>query len=537
MQAAVVVLSWFFCISANAAAAADNVDDGSDTISEREIDMAYSHLTKYGYIKEPGEGESTQDNHTNITVNALKKFQELYKLPSDGRLNAETLQLMSRPRCGNIDDPAAYMTHRYKWTKQTLIYYISNMHDLHILQMTDKAFQVWANHTNLKFKYSSRNPDILISFHTRKHEFASPPYPQCAFEFDGLGNVLAHAYFPSRDQNVVEMHIDWEERWHVADANAPPPGYSSYFQVVLHEIGHTLGLRHSSDENALMFPYYNSNMITLHEDDIAGIRALYPSDTAGTPSPENKTYHLSTRIKTTTPTLKTTTRKTIKPPDLCTIQIEHFLILNKRLYMFYEHWVWISALNSSKVEPAKNLLEWLTFLPASFKRLEAVYQKPNGDVVFFSGGRIYIVQFPSLQLLPGWPQPYSHFTIPNSHKVNAAVNTYTGRTLIYHGSNELLDLDDCSHRPKNRLIYAETFPDIPAKITSIFKYMDGYLYFITGNKFHKYSEYTGRVIQSGDIDLSLFNIHCANKGVLEQLYNVLAKLLKFDKHIELYMRH
>ena len=48
--------------------------------------------------------------------------------------------------------------------------------------------------------------------------------------------------------------------------------------MAAHEIGHLLGLDHSEDENALMFPYIN-NALKPREDDIIKIQQLYGSNT------------------------------------------------------------------------------------------------------------------------------------------------------------------------------------------------------------------------------------------------------------------
>ena len=48
-------------------------------------------------------------------------------------------------------------------------------------------------------------------------------------------------------------------------------------QVATHEIGHALGLFHSKNIGAVMYPYatsYTKNL-TLHDDDIRGIQEIY----------------------------------------------------------------------------------------------------------------------------------------------------------------------------------------------------------------------------------------------------------------------
>ncbi|KAK1387309.1 hypothetical protein POM88_015487 [Heracleum sosnowskyi] len=46
--------------------------------------------------------------------------------------------------------------------------------------------------------------------------------------------------------------------------------------VVLHEIGHLLGLDHSSMEDTIMYPSIPSGVVKdLHDDDVRGIKALY----------------------------------------------------------------------------------------------------------------------------------------------------------------------------------------------------------------------------------------------------------------------
>lgn len=53
---------------------------------------------------------------------------------------------------------------------------------------------------------------------------------------------------------------------------------TNLFYVAAHEFGHSLGLSHSKDPNALMYPVYRKfdpSVLLLHHDDITGIQYLY----------------------------------------------------------------------------------------------------------------------------------------------------------------------------------------------------------------------------------------------------------------------
>ena len=51
------------------------------------------------------------------------------------------------------------------------------------------------------------------------------------------------------------------------------------FQISTHEIGHSLGLLHSTNRSAVMYAFYEGYVpvseFSLHDDDIAAITAIY----------------------------------------------------------------------------------------------------------------------------------------------------------------------------------------------------------------------------------------------------------------------
>ena len=129
----------------------------------------------------------------------------------------------------------------------------------------ERAFQVWASYANVSFSAGQvqgavRSIDIL---------FASGAHGD-AYPFDGPGGVLAHTFYPAPlngEPIAGDMHFDASESWSVGTN-------TDLFSVALHETGHALGLGHSSNPGAVMYPYYRMQT-GLTSDDIAGIQALY----------------------------------------------------------------------------------------------------------------------------------------------------------------------------------------------------------------------------------------------------------------------
>ena len=97
-------------------------------------------------------------------------------------------------------------------------------------------------------------------------------------------------------------------------ANAAYWGTSTtLYEVMLHEFGHALGLDHSTDPNATMYPTLGPNNANLDAADIAGIQALY-----GAPAATSVAAATPTAITTTT-TQSSTTGSSPPAPDTITL--------------------------------------------------------------------------------------------------------------------------------------------------------------------------------------------------------------------------
>jgi len=123
--------------------------------------------------------------------------------------------------------------------------------------------------TKLKFR-RERNRDVRVDIDVTFEEgdhFSSP-------------NILAHAYFPGQGDISGDCHINdkwnWQPGVHLSDLGRPP-----LVPVLIHEFGHSLGLRHdtlsSSMNKEIMYPSINfgSPVNKLGPRDIERIQERY----------------------------------------------------------------------------------------------------------------------------------------------------------------------------------------------------------------------------------------------------------------------
>lgn len=82
--------------------------------------------------------------------------------------------------------------------------------------------------------------------------------------------------------------------------------------VLMHELGHCVGLGHSADTTAMMYPVYHGSMAGPAADDIAGICALYGGCSGAQPTPT------PTRTSTPTATATAATRTATATPGTAT---------------------------------------------------------------------------------------------------------------------------------------------------------------------------------------------------------------------------
>lgn len=253
------------------------------------------YMEKFGYLNYDNyKNQSTHandDDFDELLESAIKTYQLNYHLKSTGILDANTVAKMAIPRCGVADivngttrmrsgkkrqqhyhhfrtvSHYSFFPGSPRWpaSKFSLTYAFRPGTRSDAITPVARAFQTWAANTQFKFSkiVDFANADIKISFESGDHGDGNP--------FDGRGGpegIIAHAFAPTNGR----FHYDADEPWAVGAVQ----GAFDLETVALHEIGHLLGLHHSSVEGAIMYPSIAAGVTKgLHGDDIQGIRDLY----------------------------------------------------------------------------------------------------------------------------------------------------------------------------------------------------------------------------------------------------------------------
>ncbi|TKY68973.1 Metalloendoproteinase 4-MMP [Spatholobus suberectus] len=255
------------------------------------------YLSRFGYL----HNNSTFSDEFDATLeSALVRYQRNLGLQVTGKLDSSTVSQMITPRCGDPDANTAPHNHDHRhnrvpsthstknfvffpgkprWSRpmpMTLTYAFSRENMIHSLSMREireafqRAFLRWASVIPVGFVEVSdfEVAELKIGFYNGEHGDGEP--------FDGVLGVLAHSFSPE----IGRLHLDAAETWAVDFRATASEAAVDLESVATHEIGHLLGLSHSSVKEAVMYPSLRprGKRADLNIDDIKGVQSLYGSN-------------------------------------------------------------------------------------------------------------------------------------------------------------------------------------------------------------------------------------------------------------------
>ncbi|XP_008297652.1 collagenase 3-like [Stegastes partitus] len=455
------------CVVVTLAAAVGCVPLSDVTVEDE--GFAESYLKKFFNLTE--ERSPVGRRGISPVTRKLSDMQRFFGLHITGTLDADTLTLMKKPRCGVPDGKMARFSTfggDLKWDKNRLTYRIVNytpdMSAAEVDDSMDRALQVWARVTPLRFsRIYSGTADIMISFGRRAH---GDYYP-----FDGPDGTLAHAFAPASGIGG-DAHFDDDEPFTFRSNS----GYV-LFMVAAHEFGHSLGLSHSDDPGALMYPVYsyrNPDTFVLPRDDINGIQSLYG------PNPD-------VDPREPRPTAPTT-------PDACdsTMVLDAVTTLRGEMLFFKDSFLWRSYPQSNT--PQQTLIT--NFWPSAPVNIDAAYESRQSDRIFlFKGRRVWA--FSGYRAVPGYPKKLNAFGLPKSvRNIDAALyDVESGKTLFFVG-DYYFSYDEARKSMDQGLPKRvdQTFTGLTSKVTAAFQYR-GFSYVYSGPYMFEYNLRTGRLFR------------------------------------------
>ncbi|VDM43468.1 unnamed protein product [Toxocara canis] len=372
----------------------------------------------------------------------------------------------------------------------------------------NEAIDVWRRVSALQLNEvrSEADADIRILFAVGDH---GDPY-----HFDGTGSILAHA-FPPGEGLGGDVHLDDDERWTNALTGDPQSQRSLFLRkpirhdrakkaisevslrsIMMHEIGHSLGLSHSQQQDSIMYSFYQYDLPPqLSYDDIVAIQSIYGRGHASAPErpkiPPKTTPTYQAPLPSPSPrpppqqphTPTDVSNDETIAPDPCTSDIDAITEIRGEVFAFKGDWFWRIHHDGHLSEGPRRVSSFWESLPSP---IDAVVEDDD-KIIFFIGKNVYVYNGHKKEAVKpltaiGLPEYVDHIRLVYSW------NYWTEKPIYIWTDDEFWRVDKKSGKVEigyPRKI-ATTWHYVPAEASAALTFNDD-LYFFAGTdvfKFH-----------------------------------------------------
>lgn len=302
----------------------------------------------------------------------------------------------------------------------------------------------------------------------------------CVFPFKFLGNNYDSCTTSGRSDGkmwcAVTKSFDDDRKW----GFCPDQGYS-LFLVAAHEFGHALGLEHSEDPGALMFPTYTfTKTLRLSDDDTKGIQELY-----GVPTDKPLPTHIPP----------------VTPMDICNENIIFDAVAQIRgeIFFFKDRFLFRSP--DARRKPTGPMLV-STFWSDLPEKIDAAYENPLEEkTVFFAGDETWVYSASTLER--DYPKKISTMGLPSDlHAIDAAYSFHKSKKTYLFAGNKYWRYNEAKKKmdPGYPKLIADSWTSMPDDLDAALSLNgEGFSYFFKDSHYHKMDDSTLKTVKVGEV--------------------------------------
>lgn len=274
--------------------------------------------------------------------------------------------------------------------------------------------------------------------------------------------MAAHAFGPGEYAISGDVHLDEEEDWTLSVNRKDG---TNLLGVLIHEIGHALGLSHSKDLTSVMHPAFVSAKLDLNVDDIEHVQILY--------GPNPSAEALLARAPTT------------PAPKICKVSMDDLDLGPDGYGYIFKDSLLRQIDKRGKIVKTKEKLHIWDLYKDGPKRVDVVaYHLERRKTYMFSNYTMW--RFTNFNLDRGYPKNISG--MPEAPRAAAFVRDQYGITrLLMYGVQDFWEWNTARDQvaqgyPLDTAQYFEGLPKAPGGAV---RWKDGYIYFFKADKVYK----------------------------------------------------